>query len=90
MADFTSDDILRKVQRGEKLERADLRRFLETYIPRALGPELYTKTCLYTLTPDRDFVIDTLPQHPQIAQREGNAAYRAVERRAVTCIAPNR
>ena len=31
-----------------------------------------------------------LGEHPQIAQREGNAAYRAVERRAVTCIAPNR
>jgi len=46
---------------------ADLRRFLERYIPRSLGPELYTKTCLYTLTPDRDFVIDTLPDHPQIA-----------------------
>jgi sarcosine oxidase len=46
---------------------ADLRRFLERYIPRSLGPELYTKTCLYTLTPDRDFVIDTLPEHPQIA-----------------------
>jgi sarcosine oxidase len=45
---------------------ADLRRFLEHYIPGALGPELYTKTCLYTLTPDRDFVIDTLPEHPQI------------------------
>lgn len=47
--------------------QADLRRFLETYIPRAVGPELYTKTCLYTLTPDRDFVIDSLPEHPQIA-----------------------
>jgi sarcosine oxidase len=46
---------------------ADLRRFLEQTIRRALGPELYTKTCLYTLTPDRDFVIDTLPEHPQIA-----------------------
>ena len=46
---------------------AELRRFLERYIPRSLGPELYTKTCLYTLTPDRDFVIDTLPGHPQIA-----------------------
>lgn len=46
---------------------ADLRRFMETYMPRALGPELYTKTCLYTLTPDRDFVIDRLPEHPQIA-----------------------
>ena len=46
---------------------ADLRGFLERAIPGALGPELYTKTCLYTLTPDRDFVIDTLPEHPQIA-----------------------
>lgn len=46
---------------------ADLLRFLETYIPRMVGPELYTKTCLYTLTPDRDFVIDRLPAHPQIA-----------------------
>lgn len=37
------------------------------YLPRALGPVLYTRTCLYTLTPDRDFVIDTLPEHPAIA-----------------------
>lgn len=37
------------------------------YLPKALGPVLYTKTCLYTLTPDRDFVIDTLPEHPGIA-----------------------
>jgi sarcosine oxidase len=27
---------------------ADLRRFMERYLPAALGPELYTKTCLYT------------------------------------------
>ena len=33
------------------------------YLPSALGPVLYTKTCLYTLTPDRDFVIDTVPEH---------------------------
>jgi sarcosine oxidase len=46
---------------------ADLRHFLERYIPRSLGPELYTKTCLYTLTPDRDFIVDTLPGIPQIA-----------------------
>ncbi len=39
----------------------------ERYLPRALGPVLYTKTCLYTLTPDRDFVIDTVPEHPHIA-----------------------
>jgi sarcosine oxidase len=38
-----------------------------THLPRALGPVLYTRTCLYTLTPDRDFVIDMVPEHPGIA-----------------------
>ncbi len=41
--------------------------FLGRYIPRALGPIIYTKTCLYTLTPDRDFVVDRLPEHPEVA-----------------------
>ena len=38
-------------------------RFLERYLPDALGPVHVTKTCLYTLTPDRDFVLDTIPGH---------------------------
>jgi sarcosine oxidase len=38
--------------------------FLARHIPDALGPIIYTKTCLYTLTPDRDFIIDRLPSHP--------------------------
>jgi sarcosine oxidase len=44
------------------LER--VRAFLAKYLPSALGPIIYTKSCLYTLTPDRDFVIDTVPGHP--------------------------
>ncbi len=40
--------------------------FLARYLPGGLGPILYTKTCLYTLTPDRDFVIDSLPEHPNV------------------------
>jgi sarcosine oxidase len=50
-------------------DQAALRRttdFLEKYIPRSLGPIIYTKTCLYTLTPDRDFVIDRLPDHADV------------------------
>lgn len=43
----------------EALER--VRTFCSRYLPKALGPELYTKTCLYALTPDRDFVLDALP-----------------------------
>lgn len=41
-------------------------RFLEKHLPGVLGPIIYTKTCLYTLTPDRDFVLDVLPEHPEI------------------------
>jgi sarcosine oxidase len=37
------------------------------YLPTALGPVHLTRTCLYTLTPDRDFVIDTVPGHDNIA-----------------------
>ncbi len=46
--------------------RARLVRFLEERIPRFLGPELYTKTCLYTMPPDRHFVLDAAPGHPRI------------------------
>jgi sarcosine oxidase len=42
-------------------------RFLEGHLPGALGPPIYTKTCLYTLTPERDFVVDRLPDLPGVA-----------------------
>jgi len=31
-----------------------------------LGPPLHTATCLYTLTPDRDFVLDRVSDHPNV------------------------
>jgi sarcosine oxidase len=38
--------------------------FLERHLPAmASGRPLATKSCLYTLTPDRDFVLDRLPGH---------------------------
>ena len=40
--------------------------FVAARLPGAVGPPIYTKTCLYTLTPDRDFVVDRLPEHPGI------------------------
>ncbi len=45
---------------------ACVRGFLQAHLPSALGAEHLIKTCLYTLTPDRDFVIDTLPGHPNV------------------------
>lgn len=46
-------------------------RFLATNLPRALGPAIYTRTCLYTLTPDRDLVVDCLPEAPGLVVVQG-------------------
>src|SRR5262249_7663595 len=35
--------------------------FLERYLPAAVGPELYTRTCCYDFPPDRDFVVGYVP-----------------------------
>jgi sarcosine oxidase len=43
-----------------------VRAFAQTHLPDAAGPELLTKTCLYTLTPDRDFVVDRVPEAPGV------------------------
>lgn len=43
------------------------RAFLAEHLPRFGGPELYTKTCLYTIPPDQHFVLDTLPDQPNVA-----------------------
>ncbi len=41
------------------------------------GGAAKTKTCLYTLTPDRDFVLDRLPEHPGVIVALGAAhAYK--------------
>lgn len=45
---------------------AQLTGWLAEHIPNFGGPKLYTKTCLYAMPPDRDFVLDSLPEHPNI------------------------
>ena len=47
--------------------------FLRAHLPGAFGPDLLTKTCLYTLTPDRDFVLDRLPEAPGVLVALGAA-----------------
>jgi sarcosine oxidase len=47
--------------------------FLDAHLPGAAGPDIYTKTCLYTLTPDRDFVVDRVPGAPGITVLLGAA-----------------
>jgi sarcosine oxidase len=38
-----------------------VRRFAGAHLPGAIGPVHLAKTCLYTLTPDRDFIVDRVP-----------------------------
>ena len=51
--------------------------FVAARMPGAVGAAVKTKTCLYTLTPDRDFVLDRVPGHPAIIVALGAAhAYK--------------
>jgi sarcosine oxidase len=43
-----------------------IRAALAEHLPAANGRLIKTKTCLYTMTPDGDFIIDRLPGAPQI------------------------
>ena len=59
----------------EALARATA--FLDRYLPGMAGDPFLVKTCLYTMTPDRDFVVDALPGHPQVLLLQGAAhAYK--------------
>jgi sarcosine oxidase len=43
-----------------------VRSFLSANLPTLDGDPCVVKTCLYTLTPDRDFIIDAVPEHPHV------------------------
>ncbi|MCG2621393.1 N-methyl-L-tryptophan oxidase [Arthrobacter sp. I2-34] len=56
---------------GDETEAAVLRGFLERHLPGAAGPALANKTCVYDMAADREFVLDTLPEHPNVAVFNG-------------------
>jgi sarcosine oxidase len=77
--DVGGEEVTPATRRFERNEVgfARLTDFLARYLPDQLGPEIVTKTCLYTLTPDRDFVIDRLPDQPGVLVALGAAhAYK--------------
>ena len=43
-----------------------IRDFAREYVPGAAGPLLSTRRCLYTLTPDKDFIVDQHPTYPHV------------------------
>ena len=47
-------------------DEARLRRFMDAHLPRAAGPMRDSRACIYTRTPDEDFILDTHPDDPRI------------------------
>jgi len=47
--------------------------FMRERLPSGFGPHLRQRTCLYTMTPDRDFVLDLVPGHGRVAIGQGAA-----------------
>ena len=48
-----------------------LRQFAERYFPAGAGPTLDMVVCMFTNTPDEHFVLDTLPDAPQVSVAAG-------------------
>lgn len=59
----TPQTIRRAIDPGEIDE---LRAVLDRYLPGAGGEVLHTLTCMYTNTPDRDFILDRHPAHANV------------------------
>jgi sarcosine oxidase len=61
-----------EIDRSAKPEDEETARaFLREYLPAIDGPCRRASVCIYTLTPDRHFVIDLHPDHPNVALAAG-------------------
>jgi sarcosine oxidase len=47
-------------------ETALIKAFLSQRLPGGVGPELFSKTCVYDMPVDRDFILDRVPGHPNV------------------------
>jgi sarcosine oxidase len=50
---------------------AEIRNYLQSFIPSLNGPLLRAATCMYTLTPDEHFVVAIHPRHPHVCIAAG-------------------
>jgi sarcosine oxidase len=48
-----------------------LRSYARQNFPKGSGPTMQLSTCMFTNTPDEHFILDTLPEHPQITVGAG-------------------
>jgi len=51
-----------KISPFAPIDEADIRSFLNKFLPHAKGPLIKGSTCIYTLTPDEDFILDRHPE----------------------------
>ena len=59
---------------GSEPNREDetvLREFADRYMPAGTGPTMQLATCLYTNTPDEDFILDVHPDHERVVVGAG-------------------
>jgi sarcosine oxidase len=54
------------IRENRPSDEEGLRVCLSRYIPEALGAALSVRVCIYTMTPDEDFIIDRMPGMPQV------------------------
>ena len=61
-----------QVERAVTIEdEAAVRGFVRAHLPNVDGPTRHSSVCIYTLTPDRHFLIDVHPNYPQIVFAAG-------------------
>lgn len=60
--------ICRQIQ---PMDTEAVRGFLTKHLPDANGPFQFGQVCMYTLTPDRHFVLDRHPEYPQVVVAAG-------------------
>ncbi|WP_267644190.1 N-methyl-L-tryptophan oxidase [Haloarchaeobius amylolyticus] len=65
--DVDPDDVAAPTRRDEQALRA----VLTEHFPAADGPTMGLSTCMFTNTPDMDFVVDTLPDRPDVVVAAG-------------------
>jgi sarcosine oxidase len=56
----TADTVRRRVDEAEQL---DMQALVQEWLPRVAGPLTESTVCMYTNTPDRDFIVDHHPVH---------------------------
>jgi sarcosine oxidase len=52
-------------------DEAECRPFLDRYLPAVTGPVRGGRVCMYTMTPDKNFILDRHPAHPNVVIAAG-------------------